>query len=157
MISAEAASKVLGVEPDSKLSRQFAELMAKVVELHKSIEGDTRRWRGDGPEDRVRGGGKVVHILRAAWDRLSSDELGKWDKHMRDSLGRTLNGELDDYLWRQAVDGFQAGGPQLEDGSGLGSPCVPGFSRGFATGGGGTPEQCGRGKHGQPGDVVGDV
>ena len=34
-----AASKVLGVEPDSKLGVQFAEVMAKVVELHKSIEG----------------------------------------------------------------------------------------------------------------------
>ena len=50
---------------------------------------------------------KVVHILRAAGDRLSSDELRKWDKHMRDSLGRTLNGELDDHFWRQAVDGFK--------------------------------------------------
>ena len=54
--SAEAASKVLGVEPDSKLSQQFEEVMAKVVGLHVKNRGDTGRWRGDGPEDRVRGG-----------------------------------------------------------------------------------------------------
>ena len=152
----EAASKVLGVEPDSKLSRQFEEGMAKVVELHVNIEG----IRDAGVETVLMtecvGVSKVVHILRAAGDRLSSDGLGKWDKHMRDSLGRTLNGELDDHSWRQAVDGFKQGVPQLEDRSGLGPPCVPGFPRGFATGGGGTPEQCGRGGHGQPGDVVGD-
>ena len=39
----------------------------------------------------------MVHILTASGDRLGNDELGKWDKHMRDSLGRTLNGELDDH------------------------------------------------------------
>ena len=33
---------------------------------------------------------------------------------MRDSLGRSLNGELDDLSWRQAVDGFKEGTEPLE-------------------------------------------
>ena len=116
VISAEeAASKVLGVEPDSKLSWHCPrEVMAEVVGLHVNIEGR----RDVGVEKVLKtecvGVTKVLHILRAAGDRLSSDELGKWDKHVRDSLGRTLNGELDDHSWWQVVDGFQAGRPQLE-------------------------------------------
>ena len=74
---AAAASKVLGVEPDCKLGVQFAEVMAKVVELHKSTEG----IRDAGVETVLKtecvGVSKVVHILRAAGDRLSCDELGK--------------------------------------------------------------------------------
>ena len=41
---------------------------------------------------------------------------------MRDSLGRTLNGELDDHSWRQAVDGFQQGGLSLRTGLDLALP-----------------------------------
>ena len=108
--SAEAASKVLGVEPNSKLSQQFEEVTAKVARLHANIE----ETRDAGVEMVLKsecvGVSKVVHILRASGDRLGSDELGKWDKHMRDSLGRTLNGDLDDHSWRQAVSGFWQGG-----------------------------------------------
>ena len=91
--------------------------MAKVVELHKSIEG----IRDAGVETVLKtecvGVSKVVHIKRAAGDRLSSDDLGKWDKHMRDSLDRTLNGELDDQSRKQAVDGFKQEGLSWRTGS----------------------------------------
>ena len=124
MSSAEATSKVLGVESDNKLCQQFEEVMAKVVGLHVNIEGIHDAWRWSRSQS-AWGVSKVVHILRVSGDRLGKDEVGKWDKHMRDSLGRTLNGELDEQAWRQAVCGFPAGRPQL-DGSGLGPPCVSG-------------------------------
>ena len=96
--------------------------MTKVVELHVNIEG----IRDVGVETVLKtecvGVSKVVHILGAAGDRLSSDEVGKWDKHMRDSLGRTLNGELDDHSWRQAVDGFKQGGLSWRTGPDLTLP-----------------------------------
>ena len=46
---------MLGVDPDSKLGVQFAEVMAKVVEAPQKHRGNTRCWRGDGLEDGVRG------------------------------------------------------------------------------------------------------
>ena len=41
---------------------------------------------------------------------------------MRDSLGRTLNEELDDHSWRQAVSGFRQGGLSWRTGSDLALP-----------------------------------
>ena len=54
--------------------------------------------------------GKVVHLLRAAGDELAPDDLCKWDAEMRRSLGRSLNGELEDAAWMQAMGGFARGG-----------------------------------------------
>ena len=54
--------------------------------------------------------GKVAHLLRADCDRLTPDELGRWDAEMRCSLGRSLNGELEDVAWIQAMGGFSFGG-----------------------------------------------
>ena len=117
--SAEAASKVLGVEPDGKFSQQFEEVMARVVRLH----ADIGEIRDAGVEMVLKtqcvGVSKVMHILRASGDRLGSDELGKWDKYMRDSLGRTLNGELRRLLVEAGGQRLPAGRPQLEDGLGI--------------------------------------
>ena len=52
---------------------------------------------------------KLVHLLRALGDRLTPDELSGWDKQMRLSLGRSLNGELEDTAWKQAMGSFSLG------------------------------------------------
>ena len=39
----------------------------------------------------------------SAWGSLSVEDLGAWDKNLRDCLV-ALNGELSDHSWRQAVD-----------------------------------------------------
>ena len=62
---AKAASKVLGVEPDSKLSQQFEEVMAKVVALHVNIEGICDAGVETVLKSECVGVSKVVHILRA--------------------------------------------------------------------------------------------
>ena len=73
--SAEAASKVLGVEPDSKLSQQFEEVMAKVVGMHVKIEEIRDAGVVTVLKTQCVGVSKVVHILRDSGDRLGSDEL----------------------------------------------------------------------------------
>ena len=65
--SAEAASKVLGVEPDSKLSQQFEEVMAKVVRLHAIIEEIRDAGGADGPQDTVRGCQQGDAHLKSLW------------------------------------------------------------------------------------------
>ena len=67
VISPEAASKVLGVVAEGQLSEQFEKAMGGVVFLHKSVE-----------ESR-------------------DAAVEAWDKNIRESLGRTLNGELSDH------------------------------------------------------------
>ena len=146
------------MEPDSKLSQQFEEVMAKVVGLHVNIEGT----RDAGVETVLKtecvGVSKVVHILRASGDRLGNDELCKWDKHMRDSLGRPLNGELDDLMrGGRRCDGFQQGGLSWRTGLDLALPAFLASRVASRPAVESSLGQCGRGGHGQFGDAVGGV
>ena len=131
--------------------------MTKVVLLHVNIEGIRDAGVETVLKTECEGVIIVVHILRAAGDRLSSDELGKWDKHMRDSWGRTLNGELDDHSWRRAVDGFKQGGLSWMTGLDLAVPAFLASRVASRRAVEALLRKCGRGRHGRPGDVVGDV
>ena len=60
---------------------------------------------------------KAVHILRAAGVTSLASGTSTCD-----SLGRTLNGEVDDHSQRQAVDGFNQGGLNWRTGLDLALP-----------------------------------
>jgi hypothetical protein len=115
-------SKVLGVVLGPGVVDQFGSVMEKVVGLHKDIEGIQDSAVEVVLKSECAGISKAVHILRAAGDLVSSSDLQKWDQAMKVSLGRSLNGEIEDHSWRQAAGGFDAGGLNWKSASDLALP-----------------------------------
>jgi hypothetical protein len=115
-------SKVLGVVLGPGVVDQFSGVMEKVVGLHKDIEGIQDSAVEVVLKSECAGISKAVHILRAAGDLVSASDLQKWDQAMKVSLGRSLNGEIEDHSWRQAAGGFDAGGLNWKSASDLALP-----------------------------------
>ena len=110
LTDSDPRTKALGVVLGEGVVNQFNEVMDKVIDLHKDIEEVQDAAVEIVLKSECAGISKAVHILRAAGDLVSSGALGKWDKAMQTSLGRSLNGEVEDLAWKQATVGFDAGG-----------------------------------------------
>jgi hypothetical protein len=98
------------VRQNGHVVEQFAEVMKGAFDLHAAIDEVQDAAVEMVLKSECAGVSKVTHLLRAEGDNLSSSNLSHWDDAMRCSLGRSLNGELEDHAWAQAASGYDQGG-----------------------------------------------
>ena len=97
-----------GTEADgghSAHADHLSKIVAKVTKLHGAIDFVCDPAVELILKRKCADVGKVMYTLRANGDLFTSSELETYDELMRDSLGRTLGGDVSEHGWMQATCG----------------------------------------------------
>ena len=69
--------------------------------------------------------GKITYTLRLNGDRISEEHLGEYTQVMRESISRSLGGDVPDDAWSQATCGLKCGGLGLRTAEEVALPARP--------------------------------
>ena len=100
----------------------FSQAVEKTSHLHDAISGINDPATQMALRLACGGVGKVGFLLRLSGDRLSAGDLGVLDRIQRDGVGTTLEGDVGDNAWEQALVAITSGGLGIGDAEELALP-----------------------------------